>query len=462
MCALLSFGMGVMSTAFVLLRAAVLPLLSVGVLLTSCLFTVATFAQTTQPVRIQVNQSEDQPIRIAVVPFKQSGNQRINVDIASMIRKHFALSGLLVPVPVDDMLNLPHTVAGIHYPDWTKIHTEYLLIGEINQQKGKRSVRVDLVDALQKKKVFSYRTTVTKRNATDVANHIADKTFKYITGIDGIFRSYFSFVEEEEKRTASGGKKKSYSLKVVNINGENERTIFRSKNPIWSPAWSTDGQLAYVTFLRGVPAVVVHNFAKKTRYYVTLPNSMTSAPDWGKKNAQLLITLNRNGNADLAVFDVKKRTTKRLTRNGRIDTEGSWSPNMNRIIFTSDRYGLPQIMEYDAKSKQVRRVTKDKVYNANPRYLDEDNIIFVRRDDKGRFNLFTLHLDTGFMNQVTQEKGDVESVSVSPNGHYAIYTVTNGKKSKLKILHVKSKQNFAFFESRPNQFLRSGAWSRAQ
>ncbi|MCQ6507957.1 hypothetical protein NPM20_24410, partial [Vibrio parahaemolyticus] len=65
----------------------------------------------------------------------------------------------------------------------------------------------------------------------------------------------------------------------------------------------------------------------------------------------------RGGNTDLFVMNLKNRAVSRLTSDPAIDTSPSFSPDGTQIVFNSDRGGSPQLYVMSAAGDGQRRVS---------------------------------------------------------------------------------------------------------
>ena len=71
----------------------------------------------------------------------------------------------------------------------------------------------------------------------------------------------------------------------------------------------------------------------------------------------MAFSVERGGNSDIFVMDLKSHATVRLTVDPAIDTSPSFSPDGAQIVFNSDRSGSPQIYIMSADGSNPRRIS---------------------------------------------------------------------------------------------------------
>jgi TolB protein len=93
-----------------------------------------------------------------------------------------------------------------------------------------------------------------------------------------------------------------------------------------------------------------------------------------------LFSLQRGGNSNLFVMDLRSKATTRLTDTQVIDTAPSYSPDGTRITFESDRGGQQQIYVMAANGGQAQRISfGDGAYSTPVWSPRGDYIAFTKR-----------------------------------------------------------------------------------
>ena len=321
-------------------------------------------AQSELTIRITQGTSKQTPI--AIVPFELDiDSSEKFLDIPNIVTKNLERSGRFKAIPREDMLQKPSTGADVDFDDWNILGIEALVVGRITQiGNDQYSIQFQLFDIFRGEQILGYRMSANKSSFKYVAHRIADMIFEKITGIKGVFSTQVAYV------TADGNSNdRFYKLVISDSDGDNERIILESNDPIMSPAWSPDSrQLAYVSFEGNLSSIFIQTLRTGNRRKISDRIGINGSPAFSPDGRKLVLTLsNTDGNLDIHTLDLTTRKISRLTTNRSIDTEGTWSPDGSEIYFTSDRGGSPQIYKISSVGGTPSRITFEGNYNARPR-----------------------------------------------------------------------------------------------
>ena len=377
---------------------------------------------------LEITKGSEDPFKVAMIPF--AGSSIISKKLDAVIRNDLNRTGefsmldkrLLLPLKMED--------EDINYQDWKLLGMDYVIAGNIINNKNSIDVDYEIYDIQKKRKIRSSKVFGLPNQLRQLAHYTSDGIYESIAGIKGIASTKLLYVNEIK----SGDIKSRYRLMLADSDGANEQTLLSSSEPIISPSWSPDGKkVAYVSFETGLANVFIQNISTGKRDSVLSKNTQISSPSWSPDGKYLSLTLYQDGNAEIYILRLRDKTLTRMTNQFAIDTESSWSPKGNKILFTSGRSGSPQIYELDLRrlNSKAKRITFEGSYNAKASYLpNEEGIIFVNRSADGLFHIALKYKKENFIRILTEAKMD-ESPSVAPNGNMVIYGITEEDQSML-------------------------------
>jgi TolB protein len=377
---------------------------------------------------LEITKGSEDPFKVAMIPF--AGSSTISKKLDAVIRNDLNRTGefsmldkrLLLPLKMED--------EDINYQDWKLLGMDYVIAGNIINDKNSIDVDYEIYDIQKKRKIRSSKVFGLPNQLRQLAHYTSDGIYESIAGIKGIASTKLLYVNEIK----SGDIKSRYRLMLADSDGANEQTLLSSSEPIISPSWSPDGKkVAYVSFETGLANVFIQNISTGKRDSVLSKNTQISSPSWSPDGKYLSLTLYQDGNAEIYILRLRDKTLTRMTNQFAIDTESSWSPKGNKILFTSGRSGSPQIYELDLRrlNSKAKRITFEGSYNAKASYLpNEEGIIFVNRSADGLFHIALKYKKENFIRILTEAKMD-ESPSVAPNGNMVIYGITEEDQSML-------------------------------
>jgi len=413
---------------------------------------------------IIIDAGVDDPVRIAVVPFRQRVSMTTDgkplyafdglQNMSDIIGFDLARSGQFSPLDEGNMLSYPAEHKEVFFRDWRILGVEYLVIGRANFEfNGDVSVSYHLYDIANERQLLSDRVTATRAKWRDIAHHISDVVFEKTTGIRGAFSTKIIYVLAKD----AGSPSATFSLELADSDGERARTLFSSHEPILSASWSPDGrQVAYVSFETGRPAIVLQYIESGSRELLAQFPGINSAPVFSPDGRSLAMVLSRDGNPEIYVMNLADRRLRRMTRHHAIDTEPSWTPDGQNLVFTSDRGGKPQIYQLEMSTNFIERLTFQGDYNARARLLpDGRHLIFVHRRN-GVFHIAWQDLERDVLQVLTQTSFD-ESPSLAPNGTMLIYATQDRGKGILAVVSIDGRVKYRLPSSSGD--VREPSWS---
>ncbi len=253
------------------------------------------------------------------------------------------------------------------------------------------------------------------------AHGFVDQVIKYYTGTEGFFRTRIVFVKRIQ-----GGKE----LFMLAPDGSDEMQLTKNGSINMLPSFNA-GKIIFTSFKDGNPDLFTleKGASSKLSSYPGLNTGGVLSPD----GTRVAATISKDGNPEIYLLEAGTgKVIKRLTNTDGIDASPTWSPDGSQIAFVSDRHGTPQIWVMGADGGNARRLTYQGDYNQTPDWSPRGDLIaFTARDERYKFDVFTVNVSTGEVARVTQDQGNNEEPSFSPDGRYLIFSSTRSGEAKL-------------------------------
>ena len=388
-------------------------------------------------MEIQVIGGAANKIALAMVPFRAAPGQP-QPSLTQIAGDDLNRSGQIRLVDTSGV-PAPFEPAQVNYATWRGKGAEALVIGQVSALPGGRfEVRFRVLDAVKQTQLagFSYNIAPEQWRAT--AHQIADIVYEKLTGTKGAFSSRIAYVQKQGKK---------FELRVADADGQNPRTVVRSREPLISPMYSPDGaRIVYVSFEDKKPVVYVQSLADGSRRKVAAFKGSNSAPAWSPDGRRLAVVLTRDAASQIYLINADGSGLKRLTEGGNIDTEPVFSPDGQTVYFTSDRGGSPQIYKVPANGGEARRVTFSGSYNVSPAVSPDGRLLAFISRDEGRFRVALLELATGQTRMLTDTARD-ESPAFAPNGQSVLYATVQGGRGVLGTVSLDGRTRARLSES---------------
>jgi len=369
-------------------------------------------------LQIDITQGVSDPIPIAIVPFARTPTDG-GFDLAAVVQHDLDGSGRFRSMDRHLMLSQPQRATDVVVADWRGAGEDYVVVGRVGGGAGTQlTVDAELVNALTGQSLGALHVTATAGTLRTAAHQVSDFVFQRILGTRGAFATRIAYVAVDGVPPSQ-----HFQLLVADADGESPQVVLDSRQPIMSPAWSSDGQwLAYVSFEDHVSAIYVQELRSGQRQRVSARAGVNGAPAWSPDGKRLALTLSGSGgNLDIFVLDLASQQLVRITDDPAIDTEAAWSADGSQLYFTSDRSGGPQVYRTDVATRgRVQRVTFGSSYNARPRLSpDGRSLAFVSRDGSD-YRIAVQDLGNGSVRLLTHGSLD-ESPAFAPNGMSILY-----------------------------------------
>jgi len=350
------------------------------------------------------------PIATPLAP----GADQAAKDVAQVEATDLSLAGVFKVVdPKSYLADLNAEKLGIEPQKWKDVGA----FGVVKYQVSGDSIEFRLYEV--SKGNTAVLTKTYKRagtNTRQITHRWDNEVVKYYTHDNGFFGSQIAF-------TAKG--KGTSSIMAMDFDGANAFMVSHNSSTNILPAWSPSGGLiAYTSFMRDNPDLYVGAPNGSRPKKLSSQRGMNTGAAWSPDGSKIALTLSKDGNPEIYIINASDGSiVKRITNDKAIDTSPAWSPDGSQLAFVSDRNGGPQIFVVSSNGGNPTQVSFNGNYNTTPTWMPKAGkhvIAYTTRADSN-YDIVTLDLDTKEMKRITQNEGNNEEPSFSPNGKAIAY-----------------------------------------
>ncbi len=320
-----------------------------------------------------------------------------------------------------------NAAADVKYPEWIKSGADFVVYSSTKLEKSGLIFELHVAGMGKNQEVLAKRYTAETSDAKTLAHSAANDIVQLITGKKGIFLTKILFACDKT------GKKEIYTM---NFDGSDIRQITKIKSITMAPAWNSNGtKIAFSVFNKHSDNnknldLFQYDFASGKLELLSNKKGINSGAAYHPDGKRLALTLSFNGNPDIYFLDIASRVATPFTKSIGFDVDPAFSPDGSKIAFVSSRAGKPMVYVAPVlNAADAKRLTYAGSYNATPSWSpDAKKLVFAGWID-GRFDLFTINVDSMQIDRLTKNEGNNEDPSYSPDGNFITFSSnrSNGK-----------------------------------
>ncbi len=204
------------------------------------------------------------------------------------------------------------------------------------------------------------------------------------------------------------------------------------QNVFWNPtegaAQFTFSSTGVLTYLRGGPEVAKYPIVSVDRRGGT-SKLLDEAGAYGNPRLspdgkRLALTVLKDGNFDIWVYDLERGVPTRLTFHDAPETEQVWSPDGRSLAFSSGRSGADNLYRKraDGSGDEERLTTSDNPMWANAWSRDGRSLVLVGMGANGNFDVSMLTLEDKKVHPLIASSFREADPALSPDGRWLAYT----------------------------------------
>lgn len=304
------------------------------------------------------------------------------------------------------------------FSNWVNVGASGLVRGMVEESGGRTKITLRFFDVVAQRELLTRTYDEPADKSARAIHRFLDELVEMLTGEKGIFSTQIAFVKKTK-----GGK----AIYTMSVDGRSVRQVTDGGVLSLLPAWVPNGQaLLFTSYLSGNPDLYRIGLGSEKIEGLSSKRGLNTGAAVSPDGKRIALTLSTDGNTEIYVMDVGGENLRRLTDSWGQDVSPSWSPDGKRIAFVSSRAGNPHLYVMNADGSSPKRLTFQGNYNQEPDWSPRPGgqIAFTARDELLKYDIFLVDPETGNITRLTQDEGNNESPSHSPDGHHIVFTST--------------------------------------
>jgi len=384
--------------------------------------------------QIVLRDAKDSAIPVAIQAFMISaavpGAEATATDVEAVLTGDLIYSRLFRVIPAEAFLEpkIVGPIETLNVGSWRQVGAQFVVRAKVGLE-GNQVVLEGYLFNISTGKLDLKRTYKYNKSETDrIAHMFGDDIVEMITGKRGIFSTKIAF-----SYLPPG--KRSREIWAMDFNGKNPRPLVQNGRPNLSAEWSVDGRFVYYTSASKTDWHLWKTDLNGRQSQLTTFKGSAISPVVMPNGKELVLSLSKDGNADLYLLDLEGKVKRRLTAKRGINIAASPSPDGSRLCFTSDRFGNVHIFVMDINSGEAERMTRVGTNNDACAWSPFDDVLLFSGMDVDReFDIFAMDSHGNNMERLTYDAKNNEAPTWSPDGRLIAFSSRRTGKNQLFIM----------------------------
>jgi TolB protein len=316
------------------------------------------------------------------------------------------------------------------FADWTNVGASGVVRTGVAVKGDRVTTTFRYFDVVTQKEMLTKMYETNKVDLRTQAHEFADELIAMFTGDFGVFSTRIAFAARSENNGSS--------IYVMDFDGQNLMKLPLPAKLNLLPSWAKTGRDLYFTsYGNDNPDLFAVDIDTKKVRSVSAQRGINSGASTSPDGSRIALTLSRDGNSEIYAMPSAGGTPTRLTDNWWIDTSPTYSPDGKQIAYVSAKTGNPHIYVMDADGGNQTRITFQGNYNQTPDWSPRGNAIaFTARDERFRFDIFTVDPATKEIKRLTQDQGNNEEPTFSPDGRLIAFVSDRSGQRRIWVMNA--------------------------
>ncbi len=388
-------------------------------ILVIAVFAIGAKAQT-PTLEIDITGGVIEPVPMALPNFvaESAAAGQVAQDVRSVIASDLVSTMLFREIPSSAHISgIGSFDAPIAFADWKAINAEALIVGAVNVNGDRLTVKFRLFDVFAQAPMGDgIQFTGSVQSWRRMAHKVADAVYSRLTGESGYFDSKIVFVAEAGPK---GDRRKR--LAIMDHDGAGLGYLTDESTIVLAPRFSPNNRdVLYTSYVSGAPRIYILNLdTLQSRTFDQLTGS-SFAPRYSPDGTKIVLSQTSGANTDLFLLDIASGNMTQLTTSPAIDTAASFSPDGTQIVFESDRGGTQQLYVMPVTGGEPRRISFGSGRYGTPVWSPRGDMIAFTKISGGRFHIGVMRVDGSNEQLLTASFLD-EGPTWAPNGRVLMF-----------------------------------------